>query len=436
MKFHSTRSDQPLVSLKEALLAGLAPDGGLFVPASIPALDPSEWRTVDDFPQLAEVVLASWIGNEISRDILSEIVNDALNFPVPVATLSTTNKHTDSDWEDVHILELFHGPTLSFKDFGARTMARLMSHFLSDEDSQVTILVATSGDTGSAVADGFAGHPNIRVIILYPNGLVSPAQERQLVAPRPRVTTLAVDGTFDDCQRMVKQAFQDPSLAEFGLSSANSINIGRLLPQMLHFMEALRTTRIHEPVLSVPSGNLGNLTGGLLAHLSGARAKRFIAAHNANDFFPRHLIDGNVDYQRSIQTYSNAMDVGVPSNFERLRALMSPQDIQRMIHGKSISNDDTLASMRRVYESTGYLADPHTAVGLEALRRYRAQTGDDTPAIVLSTAHPAKFPEVVHRALGFEPEVPSSLASTHEAETRVRSIGPRVEDLHDVIRKS
>ena len=431
--FHSTRSPDELVSLREALMAGLAPDGGLYLRATIPTIDPAEWRGADSFPQLAERVMARWVDGEISQETLSEIVHDALNFPVPLVALADEHGGTPTAWGSVHVLELFHGPTLSFKDFGARMMSRLMSHFLENENRDVTILVATSGDTGSAVADGFSGYPNIRVIVLYPRGLVSPAQERQLVAPRPGVTTLSVDGTFDDCQRMVKEAFQDPSLEEFGLSSANSINIGRLLPQMLHFMEAIRVGRLEEPVFCVPSGNLGNLTGGVFSHLAGSKARRFIAAHNANDFFPRHLIDGSDNFQSAVQTYSNAMDVGVPSNFERLRALLSPQEMRELIHGESVSDEDTLVSMRRIYDTTGYVADPHTAVGLEALRCYRARTGDDTPAVVLATAHPAKFPEVVQQALNFQPEIPESLAATNRADSSVRTIGTRVEELRKVI---
>ncbi len=232
---------------------------------------------------------------------------------------------------------------------------------------------------------------------------------------------------------MVKEAFLDPSLRSFGLSSANSINIGRLLPQMLYYVEAVRVGGFEAPVFCVPSGNLGNLTAGMLAHLSGMRATRFIAAHNANDFFPRHLADGATVFGRSIQTYSNAMDVGAPSNFERLKSLLSAEEMRRLIHGVSVSDKDTLASMRRVYDSTGYLPDPHTAVGLEAVRRYRSKTGDQSPAIVLSTAHPAKFPETVREALGIEPDVPQRLANMDEAEAEVRSIQPRLDQLSAVI---
>ncbi|MFW5972980.1 MAG: threonine synthase, partial [Bacteroidota bacterium] len=353
----------------------------------------------------------------------------ALDFEVPLVPLN------DDRWRDVYVLELFHGPTLSFKDFGARTMARLMGHFLKQQDRYLTVLVATSGDTGSAVADGFAGQPNIRVVLLYPHGQVSPTQERQLIVKRPGVTALAVDGSFDDCQRLVKDAFHDPGLETVELSSANSINIGRLLPQMLYYMEALRKGQF-EPAFCVPSGNLGNLTGGLLARLSGLPVRRFIAAHNANDFFPCHLSEGLNSYRASVRTLSNAMDVGVPSNFERIRALLSPEEMRGMSKGYSISDEETIAGMRRVFEETGYLPDPHTAVGLVAAERYRRRSGDTSPVVVLSTAHPAKFPEVVDRALGFVPEAPPVLARLWKQDTSVTRIPPEASMLRDVILSS
>lgn len=421
--YHSTRSDLPKVSFRAALWHGLAPDGGLFIPETVPTVGPDLFRKARDFVDLGVAVLGQWLAEDVDEATLARVVSNALDFEVPLVPLE------GSGWDGTYVLELFHGPTLSFKDFGARVMARLMSHFLQDEDQQLTILVATSGDTGSAVADGFAAQPNIRVVLLFPQGQVSPTQELQLVARRPGVTALAVDGTFDDCQRMVKEAFADRTLADVNLSSANSINIGRLLPQMLYYMEAIRVGGFDEVVFCVPSGNLGNLTGGLLAHLSGMPASRFIAAHNANDFFPRHLVDGSDEYRSSIRTYSNAMDVGVPSNFERLRALIPPENMRRLVHAVSISDDETIASMQRVHDETGYLADPHTAVGLEAARRYRLESGDASPLVVLSTAHPAKFPEVVETALGFQPDVPASLATLSETEREVERISPRLEGL-------
>lgn len=427
IRFRSTRSEQPRISFREALLQGLAPDGGLYVPDTIPALEASTWNGAADFSSLAQNVLEHWIGTDVEPNALSAIVRDALDFDVPLVPLE------GGEWDGIHVLELFHGPTLSFKDFGARMMARLMSHFLRNEQQHLTILVATSGDTGSAVADGFAGQSNIRVVLLYPDGQVSPTQEQQLILRRPGVTAVAVDGSFDDCQRMVKEAFADPALRTRGLSSANSINIGRLLPQMLYYLEAVRSTGLASPVFCVPSGNLGNLTGGILAHLSGLPVGQFIAAHNANDFFPRHLTEGLTVYRPSRRTFSNAMDVGVPSNFERLRFLLHPEELRRLIHGVSISDEDTLVSMRRVYDVTGYVADPHTAVGLEAVRRYRNIWGDEAPAVVLSTAHPAKFPDIVRRAIGITPDVPPQLAQLQEAETHVVHAQPEVKALKEIL---
>ncbi len=358
------------------------------------------------------------------RDVMA-ITADALNFDAPVVRLG------QGAWMDTYVLELFHGPTLSFKDFGARTMARLMNYFLQDQEEPLTILVATSGDTGSAVADGFAGQDKIRVVLLYPQGQVSPIQERQLIAKRSGVKALAVQGTFDDCQRMVKEAFVDPDLAHIPLSSANSINIARLLPQMLYYFWGYQRLNIPSTHFCVPSGNLGNLTGGILAALSGLPVPRFIAAHNANDFFPRHLAEGWMKFQPSVRTRSNAMDVGVPSNFERLQYLLQGEEMRRRIWGTSVTDAETLATMRRVYEETDYVADPHTAVGLEAAQRFRRDSGEEAPIIVLSTAHPAKFPETVQEALGIEPPMPERLSRLWQEDTSVEVTAPTLEALKE-----
>jgi threonine synthase len=382
------------------------------------------WQRAARFDELGAGVLAYWLRDEVPEAALQALVQDALDFPVPLVPLH-------GDWEGVSVLELFHGPTLSFKDFGARMMARLMSFFLRGAAEELTILVATSGDTGSAVADGFAGQDDIRVVLLYPKGQVSPVQERQLVVARPGVQALAVDGTFDDCQRLVKEAFADADLARVPLSSANSINIGRLLPQMLYYLWAIRQAAAGEVVFCVPSGNLGNLTGGVLAALSGAPVRRFVAAHNANDFFPRHLAEGLRDYMPSVRTYSSAMDVGVPSNFERLDALLDATALRQRVWGTSVTDDETLAMMRTIYYEAGYVADPHTAVGLEAARRYRAREGAGVPLVVLSTAHPAKFPEIVRDALGVAPEMPERLAALWRLPTRVDPLPPALDALKE-----
>ncbi|MYF63881.1 MAG: threonine synthase [Rhodothermaceae bacterium] len=401
MRYVSTREQTQAVTFATALLRGLAPDGGLYVPQNIPTVNPGTWEKSTDFGTMATNVLTPWLGDEIPEAELKSILRSALNFPVPLVRVGNA-------W----VLELFHGPTLSFKDFGARTMARLMNRFVDGEP--LTILVATSGDTGSAVADGFSGLPNLRVAVLYPKGQVSSIQERQLVVRREGVRAFAVDGTFDDCQAMVKTLLVSPG--QLRLSAANSINVGRLLPQMLYYYWAFASGEWKSADVCVPCGNLGNLTAGVLAHLCGLPVSGFIAAHNANDGYPRYLAGETDAFSASIRTLSNAMDVGRPSNFERLKFMLSDDRMRRMIRGSSWSDVETLASIRRVYEETGYIADPHTAVGLAAAR------GASDPVIVLSTAHPAKFPDTIKRALGSAPEAASGLNSLYAMPVRVQSI--------------
>ena len=402
MNYYSTRDPEKRpVSLRQAILSGLAPDGGLYIPESVPKLGPG-WQNAPNLPGLASDILTPWLEGELSGEQVEAITEGALNFPVPLVRLEG----------GLAVLELFHGPTLSFKDVGARTMARLMNAFLAGQREQLTILVATSGDTGSAVADGFAGQENIRVVLLYPKGKVSEVQERQLTVPRPGVRAYAVAGDFDACQRLVKGAFVDPELRGLGLSSANSINLGRLLPQSsYYFWAALQAGALgyENPIFCVPSGNLGNLTAGILARDMGLNAVRFIAAHNANDFFPGYLnaVYDHGGFRNTVSTVSNAMDVGAPSNFERLHALSGGDALREGdIWGTSVSDEVTKTRLREVYETYGYTACPHTAVGLEAVARYRKATGDETPVIVLATAHPAKFVDTVEEALGITvPEV-------------------------------
>lgn len=424
--YRSTRGGGS-VSFEEALLGGLAPDGGLYIPEVIPEPEFAHAFAAGTFSEMGVRILGEWLGEEIGGEAIETITRDALDFPVPIVPLK------GGAWNRTYVIELFHGPTLSFKDFGARTMARWMGYFLKERDDDVTILVATSGDTGSAVADGFAGQDRIDVVLLYPKGKVSPVQERQLIAARPGVRALAVQGDFDDCQRMVKDAFVDPALAAAGLSSANSINIGRLLPQMLYYTWAVRTLGLDDVLFCVPSGNLGNLTGGVLAHLSGLPLAGFLAAHNVNDFYPRFLSGENAKFAATKRTLSNAMDVGAPSNFERLENLLQPDRMRRLIRGESVTDEETLVSMRRTYDETGYVADPHTAVGLEAARRYRSESADSRPIVVLSTAHPAKFPETVSDALGFEPDVPERLAAFWERDVAVDDVSPTLEALRETL---
>jgi threonine synthase len=423
VRYHSTRGQNgKLVSFAEALLSGLAPDGGLYVPDAVPAIAPELWRKAPSLAKLGQAVLGRWLGGEIEGEALGEILADALDFPIPVVKLEN----------DLFVLELFHGPTLSFKDVAARTMARLMNHLLGARRERVTILVATSGDTGSAVVEGFSGQANIEVVLLYPQGKVSPVQERQLIVRRAGVRALAVKGSFDDCQRLVKAAFTDPELSRLSLSSANSINIGRLLPQSLYYFWAAKESGLDRPNFCVPSGNLGNLTGGVLAHLMGLPVGKFIAAHNANDFFPRYLKGLAEGFKPSIATLSNAMDVGAPSNFERLGALVSEETLTAKVWGTSVSDKSTRERMKRTYETLGYLADPHTAVGLEAASRYREETGDETPLIVLATAHPAKFPEVA-KVLGIPTPKVERLERLWQEPVQVEALEPSLTALREVL---
>lgn len=417
MMFASTRGQCPPVPLETALLTGLAPDGGLYLPESLPVLDFGSLPDTD-FPELAHRVLEPWLAGFMTSEQVGDLVTDAFTFPVPVVSLS----------EDLGILELFHGQTMSFKDFGGRTLGRLLGHLLADRGEDVTIVVATSGDTGSAVADGCSGIPGVRVVLLYPAGQVSPTQERQLIVRRDGVTALRVNGTFDDCQRLVKGAFGDSRLSGLGLTTANSINMGRLLPQMLYYLHAARQSEA--PVtFCVPSGNLGNLTAGVLAARTGMPVRGFIAAHNRNAFFPEWLQDASRAFAPSVQTPSNAMDVGAPSNFERLQALLGRDGLTRLVTGVSVSDEDTLSSLGAVAAKYGYIPDPHTAVGLEAWRRV-APAG---PVVVLSTAHPAKFPETVEPVIGHPLDVPPQLAALSGAPTSVTDIPADTDALADVM---
>ena len=429
IQYYSTRdTEKHKVSFADALLKGLAPDGGLYIPDCIPNVPSEAWREASSLSELGAGVLRPWLGAEIDPDSLADLLQDALNFPVPVVPLD----------DGVFVLELFHGPTLSFKDVGARTMARLMSRFLAERGERRTILVATSGDTGSAVADGFAGQDNIDVVLLYPKGKVSEVQERQLIAKREGVRTFAVEGTFDDCQRLVKEAFISSELSHLPLSSANSINIGRLLPQSLYYFWASAQVSAQcdsaTPIFCVPSGNLGNLTAGVLAAHMNLPAAKFIAAHNANDFFPNYLhkLRDAYAFNPTVATVSNAMDVGSPSNFERLYALLN-DEMQGLVWGSSVTDEVTKMRMKEVYERTGYMACPHTAVGLEAVHRYRKETEDDAPVIVLATAHPAKFPEVVSEALGISAPKEERLKALWDEETRVERLEPNLKALSDAL---
>jgi threonine synthase len=408
MRLYSTNNPNSFVSLRDAVLQGLASDGGLFFPAKLPKLPPDFFRLsrIRSFQEIAfEAAQSLFQGALLNRD-LKAIIEDAINFDAPLVRLD----------QSTFMLELFHGETLAFKDFGARFLARLMKHFLHDAKQETLILVATSGDTGSAVAHGFLGMDGFKVCLLYPSGKVSKIQEQQLTTIGGNVIALEIQGTFDDCQRLVKQAFLDADLRErFQLSSANSINIARLIPQMFYYLRAY--SQLHHSVLSkplifsVPSGNFGNLTAGLFAKHIGLPVSKFIAATNINDIVPKYLERGIFEPKPSLQTLSNAMDVGNPSNFARMLALYgSVEKMREDIYGASFTDAETLEGMREIYRRYEYIAEPHTAIGYLGLEHYRKQVGSDLVGIVLATAHPAKFLDAIEQAGLKPPAVPERLA--------------------------
>jgi threonine synthase len=407
VRYRSTGGKAPLTSLRGAVLRGLAPDGGLYMPAEIARRSPEELEEFRRLPftEVCFRVVRPFATPDVPEEVLWQIVAEAINFPVKLVSLTPA----------LHILELFHGPTLAFKDFGARFMARLMGYFVRGEKRQLTVLVATSGDTGSAVAHGFLRVPGIRVVILYPSKRISEAQEKQFTTLGENITALEVAGTFDDCQRLVKQAFGDEELNQKSfLTSANSINIARLLPQMFYHVAAYRQLPVASVplVVSVPSGNFGNLTAGIFAKRIGLPVSRFIAATNANDAIPQYLHTGKYEPHQAVATYSNAMDVGNPNNFPRLLDLCRNrlENVQREIWGHSASDEDTLKTMHLVWDRYRYICDPHTAVGILAWDAYRKEHADPSQGLVLATAHPAKFAEVVQKAIGVAPPLPSRLA--------------------------
>lgn len=398
MKYYSTNKNTPEVSLKEAVVKGLASDNGLFMPERIEAFNPSFFEQIQNlsFQEIALEVAQKFFGEDINADKLQEIVFDTLSFDCPVVKVS----------DNLYSLELFHGPTLAFKDVGARFMARLLNYFLGKKEKLVNVLVATSGDTGSAVANGFLGVDGIHVHVLYPKGKVSRIQEAQFTTLGQNITALEVEGTFDDCQRLVKTAFLDNDLNnQLILTSANSINVARFLPQAFYYFNAyarlkeLGVLADKELVVAVPSGNFGNLTAGLIAAEMGLPIKQFIAANNENDVVFEYLNTGNYTPRPSVETIANAMDVGAPSNFARILDLFgnSHKKISEKIKGFRFSDGEIREVIDRVYAETGYLCDPHGACGFQALKEY---VSEKQIGVFLETAHPAKFTETVETVVG------------------------------------
>jgi threonine synthase len=408
LRYRSTSRKAPLTSLRGAVLRGLAPDGGLYMPVEIARHSSEELEEFRGLPftEVCFRVARPFATPDVPEEVLWQVVSEAINFPVKLVSLSP----------GLHILELFHGPTLAFKDFGARFMARLMGYFVRGETRPLTVLVATSGDTGSAVAHGFLRVPGIRVVILYPSKLISEAQEKQFTTLGENITALEVAGTFDDCQRLVKQAFSDEELnKQAWITSANSINIGRLLPQMFYHMAAYGQLPVASVplIVSVPSGNFGNLTAGIFGKRIGLPVAKFVASTNANDVVPEYLRTGEFHPRAAQATYSNAMDVGNPNNFPRLLDLCRNrlEYVQKEIWGHGATDEETLTAMNMLHEKFGYISDPHTAVGVLGWEAYKREHPEPAQGLVLATAHPAKFADVVMKAIGTAPPLPDRLAA-------------------------
>ena len=407
MQYYSTNGKAPLATLEEAVVRGLAPDKGLYMPQEIRPLPHEFYDNIENmsFQEMSYQVAHNFFGDDVDAESLREIVFDTLAFETPIVKVE----------DNIYSLELFHGPTLAFKDVGARFMARLLRYFIKREGKeQVNVLVATSGDTGSAVANGFLGVDGIHVYVLYPKGKVSKIQESQFTTLGKNITAIEVDGVFDDCQALVKSAFMDEELqGHMNLTSANSINVARFLPQAFYYFnayaQAKKLGKADNLTICVPSGNFGNITAGLFAQRMGLPIMNFIAANNANDIFYNYLLSGIYSPKASIQTIANAMDVGDPSNFARILDLYksSHAEICNHISGATYSDDEIAATMKKCYEQTGYVLDPHGACGYQALKDNlkEGETG-----VFLETAHPAKFKEKVDAILSTDIEIPTRLA--------------------------
>ena len=437
MLYYSTNKQAPLATLEKAVVKGLAEDKGLYMPERIKPLPKEFFDNIQDltFQQIAYTVADAFFGEDVPADDLKRIVYDTLAFDCPVVPVT----------EKIYSLELFHGPTLAFKDVGARFMARLLQYFIKKEGNEgqtVNVLVATSGDTGSAVANGFLGVDGIHVYVLYPKGKVSAIQECQFTTLGQNITAIEVDGVFDDCQRLVKSAFMDQQLNQhMKLTSANSINVARFLPQAFYYFNAYarlkhnsETAESSDIVVCVPSGNFGNICAALFGHEMGLPVKRFIAANNANDVFYNYLQTGRYEPKATIQTLANAMDVGDPSNFARIYDLYghSHERISSLISGATYSDQQIADTMRQCYKETGYILDPHGACGYQALKD---GLKDGEAGIFCETAHPAKFKEKVDQILGTDIEIPARLKAFMDGEKQSVSLSKDFRDLKQYLLK-
>lgn len=405
MFFYSTNNPSEKVDFREATIRGQAPDRGLYFPETIPVIDPYFFENIEEYSdeEIGFKVIKPYVGSVIQANDLMRIVAETINFPIPLVPINPK----------ISALELFHGPTLAFKDVGARFMSRCLAYFTKNRQEKVVVLVATSGDTGGAVANGFYNVPGVEVVILYPSGKVSSVQEKQLTTLGKNIHALEVDGTFDDCQQMVKKAFIDPELtSRLFLTSANSINVARWLPQQFYYFLAWKQWKDKQqpPVVCVPSGNFGNICAGMLAHRSGLPVHHFIAACNANDVISDYMASGEYHSKKAIATLSNAMDVGDPSNFVRILELFDHQfgELKNKLSSYSITDEETKQTIEEVNKTYGYLLDPHGAVGYNALQDY-LETAPGQKGIFLETAHPVKFYDVVEPVINAKVPFPEGM---------------------------
>lgn len=431
MQLYSTNHQSPNVGIEEAIFRGLPPDNGLYMPVEIPKLSAAFWDSVASLSltEIAFAISEQFLGDEIPKDELKQLVESAIDFDAPLVEVEA----------DTYCLELFHGPSMAFKDFGARFMAAVMSYFLKKNNRKINILVATSGDTGGAVAQGFFNVPNISVTILYPSGKVSDIQEKQLTTLGKNIQALEIDGTFDDCQALVKQAFLDEELRiSFNLASANSINIARLIPQAFYYAYTYAQLKKHgKPIVfCVPSGNFGNLSAGVIAWRMGMPVERFIAATNVNKVVPEYIETSNYQpISPSISTISNAMDVGNPSNFPRLKALYGDdyETLKSNVAGFYYTDEQTRVCMQEVYSRTGYVMCPHTAIAYLGLKDYLKISGKAATGVFLSTAHYAKFLPDVEPTLGSKLPIPRRLSDLLEKEKTATSLGTSYESFKNYL---
>ncbi|KAB1230308.1 threonine synthase [Chryseobacterium viscerum] len=426
MKYYNLKDSLEKVDFREATIKGQGKEKGLFFPENIPQFDDEFIQNLHQYSneEIAYQCMKDFVGDEIPSEILKEIVAETVSFEIPLVKIS----------EQISILELFHGPTLAFKDIGARFMSRCLSYFLKDQQKKVTVLVATSGDTGGAVAHGFYKTPQINVVILYPKNRVSPVQEKQLTALGENISALEVNGSFDDCQNLVKQAFSDEEInSRLFLTSANSINVARWLPQQIYYLIALKQWIQHykeQPVICVPSGNFGNICAGLLTHFRGLPASHFIAACNANHVVPDYFKTENYQPQKAVPTLSNAMDVGNPSNFVRILELFGHQFevLKNKISAYSIDDHKTMNTITEVYGKYGHILEPHSAVAFAAMEEY-LQENPDQKGFILGTAHPVKFPDAVEKAIHTQIRIPGSLNELMKKQKKTVEINSDFEEL-------